>query len=374
MVEPDQENYISGSVIDDSNNALEGAYVYAWTNDGLEASSYTNANGDFNITVASGNVWNVGSEYSTIDDNEAEIIYLPTSEKTIDLLENNFASGITIILEKPDFTVPDGVSVSFDPTKDFVTTLPDGTEITIPAGAVNVPTGQSTVRLVVSPSARGLDKSGSAKPADYAYKLELFDEKGKEIEGVFKKDIIIKVDVDVDSFVKKGIDLNTIEGMYYSTTKQKWEKVKTSTWDPDAQKLTMTTDHFTGITSTGQTAKTDLAQESLTLGENTNWFDSNWFGEFYDPLLSGTSNNVKWVFSGDDKLGWLAVSTKQIDDSYWFHHSSLGWLWFNKDYFDVDNYDKSHFYSASKGSWLFLHPQNGIWDFSANNGSGDYLE
>ena len=63
MVEPDQENYISSSVIDDSNNALEEAYVYAWTNDGLEASSYTNANGDFNITVASGNVWNVGSEY-----------------------------------------------------------------------------------------------------------------------------------------------------------------------------------------------------------------------------------------------------------------------------------------------------------------------
>ena len=228
-------------------------------------------------------------QYSTIDDNEAEIIYLPTSEKTIDLLENNFASGITIILEKPDFTVPDGVSVSFDPTKDFVTTLPDGTEITIPAGAVNVPTGQSTVRLVVSPSAMGLDKVEAPKPADYAYKLELFDEKGKEIEGVFKKDIIIKVDVDVDSFVKKGIDLNTIEGMYYSTTKQKWKKLK-PVHGILMPKTYMTTDHFTGITSTGQTAKTDLAQESLTLGENTNWFDSNWFGEF---LRSIALRNIK---------------------------------------------------------------------------------
>ena len=54
----------------------------------------------------------------------------------------------------------------------------------------------------------------------------------------------------------------------------------------------MTTDHFTGITSTGQTAKTDLAR-IFTLGENTNWFDQL-FDEFYDPLLSGTSNNVKW--------------------------------------------------------------------------------
>ena len=73
------------------------------------------------------------------------------------------------------------------------------------------------------------------KPADYAYKLELFDEKGKEIEGVFKKDIIIKVDVDVDSFVKKGI-INTIEGMYYSTTKRSGKKLN-QCWDPDAQNL-----------------------------------------------------------------------------------------------------------------------------------------
>jgi len=373
LEKPSVENYISGSVVDDSNNPLEGAYVYAWTYDGLEVSSLADENGDFNITVSPSNVWNVGAEYSTTNDNDEEIIYLPISEKTIDLVDSNFASGIKLILKKPEFTVPDGVSVSFDPTKDFITTLPDGTEITIPAGAVNVPAGQSKVRLVVSPSAKGLDKSGNAKPADYAYKLELFDEKGKEIEGVFKKDIIIKINIDVDSFVKKGIDLNTIEGMYYSTTKQKWEKVKTSTWDAEAKKLTMTTDHFTGLTSTGKTAKTQLAQESLTLAENSGWYDSHWFGEFYDPLLSGTTNNLKWVYSGDDQLGWLAVSTKQVDDSYWFYHSNLGWIWFNKDYFDTDLYEKSHFYSAQKSGWLFLHPQ-GIWEFKANNGNGGFLE
>ena len=182
--------------------------------------------------------------------------------------------------------------------------------------------------------------------------------------------------MDVESFAKKGIDLNTLEGMYYSTTKQKWEKVKTSTWDSDSGKLTMTTDHFTGLTSTGQTAKTQLAQESTPLGENSGWFDSSWFGEFYDPLLSGTSNNIKWIYSGNEQLEWVAVSTKQSDDSYWFYHSSLEWLWISKEFFDLDEYAKSHIYIFSQNfkGWVFLDPHKGIWNFSANNGAGAYID
>jgi len=376
LAKPPVENFISGSVIDDQNQSLSNAYVYAWNYDGVEVSSYTNSEGDFNMSVSHGTIWYIGAEYSEFDGNDNEVIYLPAVEATADLQNQQYISDIIVVLEKPNFVVPDGISVTFDPTKDFVTTLPDGTEITIPAGAVNVPSGQSMVRLVVSPSAKGLDKSGNAKPADYAYKLELFDEKGKEIEGVFKKDIIIKVDVDVESFVKKGIDLNTIEGMYYSTTKQKWEKVKTSTWDPEAQKLTMTTDHFTGITSTGQTAKTQLSMESTPLGENSGWFDSTWFGEFYDPLLSGTTDNLKWIYSGNKQLEWIAVSTKQSDDSYWFYHSSLEWIWISKEFFDIDEYKKSHIYIFSENlkGWVFLDPDKGIWDFNANNGVGAWLD
>ena len=65
----------------------------------------------------------------------------------------------------PDFEIPDGTSVTFDPTKDFVTQLPDGTELTIPGGAANVDSTVTEVRIVITPTAKGLSKSADEKPA-----------------------------------------------------------------------------------------------------------------------------------------------------------------------------------------------------------------
>ena len=41
---------------------------------------------------------------------------------------------------------------------DFVTKLPDGTEITIAGGAANVSSEVESVRIVVTPTAKGLSK------------------------------------------------------------------------------------------------------------------------------------------------------------------------------------------------------------------------
>ena len=69
----------------------------------------------------------------------------------------------------------EGIRVTFDPTVDFVTKLPDGTELTIPGGAANVDSTVTEVRIVITPTAKGLSKSADEKPADYGYSIELFD-------------------------------------------------------------------------------------------------------------------------------------------------------------------------------------------------------
>ena len=138
LAQPAQDNYLSGTVVDGSGNSLAGAYVYAWTYDGRESSVYADSNGDFNMTVPSGALWKLGAEYSEFDANDDEILYLPENDKEADLRKNEYVSGISIVLTRPEFEVPDGISITFDPSKDFVTTLPDGTEITIPGGAANV--------------------------------------------------------------------------------------------------------------------------------------------------------------------------------------------------------------------------------------------
>ena len=65
------------------------------------------------------------------------------------------------------------------------------------------------------------------------------------MEGNFKKDVILSIPVDVNASLSKGMDINNVEAMYYSITKDAWDKAKTSTWDKDSSTLTMTTDHFT---------------------------------------------------------------------------------------------------------------------------------
>ncbi len=369
LVQPAQDNYLSGSVVDDNGNSLAGAFVYAWTFDGREVSGYADENGDFNITASSGALWKLGAEYSEFDSNDTEILYLSEDEEDGDLRRNEFVSDIEVVLKRPAFEVPDGISITFDPSKDFVTTLPDGTEITIPGGAANVASDVETIRLVVTPTAKGLDKSGTEKPADYAYSMELFDDKGKEIEGNFKKDVVIRIPVDAESFRNKGIDLDTLEGMYYSPTKQGWAKAKTSTFDQDSGKLTMTTDHFTVNSLVGQTAQSDLVEDANTSGISgyDNWYQSDWLGSFYDA----SAEKPDWVYHVEQKLGWMWVKTDAAGN-YWFYHTDRGWLWTGADYFVSNDDSKSHFYSFSLGRWLYFHPTNGFYDYEANGGS--YLE
>ena len=134
-------------------------------------------------------------------------------------------SGLALSLVAPEFEIPDGTSVTFDPNVDFVTQL-DGTELTIPGGAANVDSDVTEVRIVITPTAKGYPKV-PMKPADYGYSIELFDDKGKKVEGNFKKDVILSIPVDAS--IAKGMDVNNVEAMYYSTTKDARDKAKTST-------------------------------------------------------------------------------------------------------------------------------------------------
>ena len=171
---------------------------------------------------------------------------------------------------------------------DFVTNL-DGTEITIPGGAANVSSDVESVRIVVTPTAKGLSKSATEKPADYGYSVELFDDKGKKVEGNFKKDVILSIPVDINASKAKGMDLQNVEAMYYSTTKDSWDKAKTSTWDQNSSTLTMTTDHFTTFAAVSTPDVSDLVGGLAKVdAENAgDWYSLDWFVIFTTPLADG---------------------------------------------------------------------------------------
>ena len=350
--------YILGNVLGIDGNSVADATVYAWADDGRENHVTTDENGDFNVSVSSGSVWHVGAEVE-IDENDTINFYFTDYETDVDLRTANSKSGLELQLKAPTFELPEGVSVTFDPAKDFVTKLPDGSEITILGGSANFASDVTEVRLVITPTAKGLSKSADEKPADYGYSLELFDNKGKKMEGNFKKDVIISIPVDINASLAKGMDVNNIEGMYYSTTKDAWDKAKTSTWDKDSNTLTLTIDHFTTVAAVAPVDISDISSgiSKIDDGKIGDWYSSDWFGDYHDAS-SG------WIYH--TQLGWL-YTKKDTEGNFWLYEENLGWLWASSSHFEINSSTKSHLYSSSKVNWLFFSYANGkkyFFDYS----------
>ena len=77
--------------------------------------------------------------------------------------------------------------MTFDPTIDFVTQLPDGSELTIPGGAANVDSDVIEVPEFVITPTKGLSKSADEKPADYGYSIELLITRVKRLKVISKR-------------------------------------------------------------------------------------------------------------------------------------------------------------------------------------------
>jgi hypothetical protein len=183
--------------------------------------------------------------------------------------------------------------------------------------------------------------------------------KGRKMEGNFKKDVIISIPVDINASLAKGMDVNNIEGMYYSTTKDSWDKAKTSTWDKNSSTLTLTIDHFTTVAAVAPVDVADISSglSKMNGGAIGDWYTSDWFGDYHDAS-SG------WIYH--TQLGWL-YTKQDTAGNFWLYEENLGWLWASSSHFEINSSTKSHLYSSSKGNWLFFSYANGkkyFFDYS----------
>jgi hypothetical protein len=346
------DNFIEGIIKDDNNTALDGAYVYAWSDDGRVIEGETDANGSYKLKVPKGVVWHVGADYGQVEANGSETIYLAEVEWDADLRNADTKSELNITLKKPDFKIPEGTNGTFDPSKDFVTKLPDGTEVTIPGGAANVASTETSVRAVVTPTVKGLTKSASDQPTSYAYSIELFDSTGKKVEGNFKKDVILKIPVDKNAAIAKGLDPDNMEAKFYSTTKNSWDSLKSSTYDSNASVIYATTDHFTNIAPVSNASVSALATglAKIDASASGDWYNLSWLGNFYDALEG-------WVYH--ETHGWL-YSTDAGSGNFWFFDAELGWFWTGSTYYDASSTSQAEYlYSSTHAGWLYFTTSNG---------------
>ena len=360
LAKPSEANFIAGSVLVDG-NPVEGAYVFGWSESGQSADAVTDAQGNFKLLVPKGSKWKVGADYVEVDESGNETLYVLDTEVDVD-----FSTGAEtvqmdpITLAAPDFTLPEGIAETFDPTKDFTTVLPDGTEITIFANSVPVDETVTEVRLVISPTASGLTKSAEEQPLDYGYEIELYDDKGKVINQDFLKPVQLTMEFDAQALIDEGIDPEDLEISFFNPTKNVWENAESVVVDVDAGKISATASHFSSwAPTTPPPTSTDVPQEVAlldgTLAGSTDlgsgWYSSPWLGLFYHD--TSVSEN-HWVYQ--DQLGWMWLyGTDSTNVWIYSDNTSLGWIWTNSTQLTAtNNLATGYLYRNSDSRWLYF--------------------
>jgi protocatechuate 3,4-dioxygenase beta subunit len=354
-----ESNYISGTVEIDG-NPIENAYVYGWSDAGNSADSETDEQGNFKLLVPKGAQWKVGADYFQIDENGNETIYIIDEELEVDFSNGEFVDIGTIALIEVQFELPDGNANTFDPTKDFTTILPDGTEIFIAANSVPVDDTVEEVRLVVDPIANGLVKDGNEQPVEYGYSIELFDDQGRVINQNFLKPVQITMEFDPDGLEAMGIDPEELQISFFNPTKNTWTNADSVVVDVPAGKISATATHFSSWAPTSPPPDSTDVEQSVSLLDGifanatelgAGWYASDWFGVFYHD--ADTENNA-WAFHGH--LGWVYLyGTDSSDIWIYSDNENLGWVWTNSTLFTTNSLDRPEatLYRNSDSRWIY---------------------
>ena len=235
--------------------------------------------------------------------------------------------------------MPEETSQFFDPWANFQMLLPDGLEILIPKGAVPVEPEQRIVRLVVSPSLERLHRDLLSVPVGYAYEISLFDEKGKLIEGHFRKKV--KLTIPINSFFLDGmkLELTDVEVAYFDSSFNSWRPQTNQVLEAEAHSIHLLVDHFStwvpiAHAGTRVPIPVPLGDSAQAIGD-TFWYKHDWFGDYF------AMPNSDWIFHSIH--GWLYIEETN-DNEIWVFDSKLNdWLWTSSEIYSATT--KHHFFS-----------------------------
>ena len=221
---------ITGTV---SNGGAVTSFVTAWSEDGGYSETNSNNEGSYTLSVSSGTKWHIKAIKKSGQD-----IY-KSSEYIIDLIGVTSATQ-DIKVEKLDFTLPEAVSVTFDPTKQQTVTVEEDLAVTIPANALAT-SGQVTI--AIEPVVE-LAEEADAKPVDFGYDMQATTQDGEAITS-FNSNVTIE-DHFTDSTLEDSnvLDAKEFTAAYYNESNGTWEEL-TYTVNEDEKTVTYQTNHFT---------------------------------------------------------------------------------------------------------------------------------
>lgn len=227
---------MTGKVTMPDGSAADRCFVHYWNEAGDDGGSPCQSNGTFSLGYSQGKLHvGVDSFKDKTPYGAAEQVKTVTTEKTLTV---NFQ------LKERGFAVPAPVSSTFDASEQKTILLDNGTEITIPGGALAT---SGNVTVSASPTVN-IKSTESNVPVGAGYTLSATDASGQAIT-TFNSNITIKLPYDQD-YVTKDLGLNEslLSTAYVDDTTGAFNKVANATQDADANDFTISTDHFTDYT------------------------------------------------------------------------------------------------------------------------------
>ena len=224
---------ISGTVTKEGSGV--NAYVTSWSEDGGYAEANANNQGTYSLSVSSGTKWHVSSVI------EVEKDIWKSVEKVVDLTNSTTASQDLELLKR-NFSMPNSVSTTFDPSKQNTMTLDDGTTLNMPAGSIS--NSATSVTVSADPTA-SLAEEDDAKPLSYGYEMTATDQNGVDISQFASMVTLETPYTDTmldDSSISDEDELNV---GYYDDASGTWKELSNCTVNEDANTITCQIDHFT---------------------------------------------------------------------------------------------------------------------------------
>ncbi|MBT5911135.1 MAG: carboxypeptidase regulatory-like domain-containing protein, partial [Opitutae bacterium] len=348
------EEFLAGMVTDDQGAAIPGAFVWAWSPRGQTIETHADANGSFRFEVKAGAKWYLGADFAGGASTSGAVL-LMDKDLEVDLTTALFRDDLRLVLRPSFRQLPDAVTDTFDPSRDYLRTLSDGTRIFIPANSIllQIEGGRSRSRgtsiqyrkglvtMTVTPVQTGLAKGINNRPLDHGYSISFADENGRETQ--ISKSARLSIPFSASSLAANKARKEDLALSFYSTTRG-WMNVPAVL---SGGYLHAYVDHFSkwAVTVAPPEVRPASLPNVLVSGLNADqvterWYQSDWLGSFND---AGSG----WIYH--DEHGWL-YPAEDGSGNYWLYHPNLGWLWTGPS-----------FYGNAQGRYFLFSPKADSW-------------
>jgi len=232
-------------------------FVHCWNPEGGFTGGPVQFGGSYTMNYTAG-TWYCGAD--SFDGNS----FYRSEEEGIVIGENETSKTKDFELKASSFQVPSAVSVTIDDvTQTQTLTLENGTQVSIPAGAL----GEEGSATVTATPTIDLTRTKNEQPFGVGYELEALDSSGNAIT-TFNSPVTITFSYTEEQLEEFDLQEDGLVGKYYDEDSNTWKNPTGIIQDKDENVITVSTDHFTkfAVVASGAVAATASASTSGSSG------------------------------------------------------------------------------------------------------------